>query len=132
MRARVAAARVARLATVSMAGIPHLVPICFALVGDTVYTAVDHKPKRSPDLKRIDNAVATGRAALLVDDYTEDWTRLWWVRLDATAALVTDPALRSGGLDALAAKYPQYARRRPAGAVLHLDVTRWTAWAATT
>jgi PPOX class probable F420-dependent enzyme len=98
---RVAAARVGRLATVDAAGRPHLVPVCFALVGDetyTGYTAVDDKPKRSTRLRRVVNVAATGVACLLVDEYDEDWTRLWWVRLDCRARVVTERRQRQADL----------------------------------
>lgn len=130
MRSRVTAARVGRLATVSADGTPHLVPICFALLDDAVVTAVDHKPKSTTALRRIDNIVATGRATLLVDHYEDDWTALWWVRLDCAAAVVGSAAARERALDALAAKYEQYSDHRPTGTVLALEPTRWTGWAA--
>jgi len=130
MRERVAAARVGRLATVSAAGDPHLVPFCFVLLDDVVFTAVDHKPKRSAALKRIDNIAATGRACVLVDEWSEDWSQLWWVRLDCSAEVVEDPATRDRALAALTAKYAQYADTPPTGAVLALAVTNWAGWAA--
>jgi PPOX class probable F420-dependent enzyme len=131
MRARVTSARVGRLATVGADGRPHAVPVCFALVGDVVYTAVDHKPKRSGQLRRIANVRATGSACLLVDAYSEDWTALWWVRLDGIGRVVTDAAEAGTGIEALTAKYEQYAQRPPAGQVLALDINRWIGWAAT-
>jgi PPOX class probable F420-dependent enzyme len=131
MRRRVATARVARLATVGPDGRPHLVPVTFALVGQTVYHAVDHKPKRSTRLRRVANIEATGTACLLVDHYADDWPALWWVRLDGTGRVVTDPAESARALAALAGKYPQYADRPPAGSVVAVDVARWVGWAAT-
>jgi PPOX class probable F420-dependent enzyme len=128
MRRRVESARVAHLGTA--APDPHVVPICFALVGNTAYSAVDHKPKRSPQLRRIANIRATGRACLLVDEYDEDWTRLWWVRLDAHARVVADSDEARRAVDALAAKYAQYTQRRPSGPVLALDADRWSGWQA--
>lgn len=130
MRERVAAARVGRLATVSGDGVPHLVPFCLVLLDDVVFTAVDHKPKRTTALRRIDNITATGRACVLVDHWDEDWAQLWWVRLDCTAAVVDEPATRDRALAALTAKYAQYTDAPPDGAVLALTVTRWTGWAA--
>lgn len=128
MRQRVGSARVGHLGTA--APDPHVVPICFALVRDTAYSAVDHKPKRGPQLRRIANIEATGRACLLVDEYDEDWARLWWVRVDARARVVDDPDEARRALDALAAKYAQYARRRPSGPVLAFDADRWSGWEA--
>jgi PPOX class probable F420-dependent enzyme len=124
----VAGARVARLATVSADGRPHLVPVCFAFMPDIVYTAVDHKPKRSTALRRVANVEATGEACLLIDAYSEDWSRLWWVRLDGRGRVVTDPAEAALAVDALCAKYEQYAARPPAGPVLAVDVRRWVTW----
>jgi PPOX class probable F420-dependent enzyme len=69
-------ARVARLATLRPDGAPHLVPICFALDGDTLYTAVEHKQKRSVELQRLANISANPRVTLLADHYAEDWSTL--------------------------------------------------------
>jgi len=129
-RVLVEAARVARLATVGPDGRPHLVPICFVLLGDTVYSAVDHKPKRSTRLRRLANIRATGHASVLVDEYREDWRQLWWVRLDGSARVVDDPAEAARAVAALAGKYEQYARQPPAGPVLVVTVTRWSGWSA--
>jgi len=138
MRRLVAAARVARLATVDATGRPHLVPVCFVLTsqpgdgGDRVYLAVDHKPKRGANLRRTANLEATGHACLLVDHYDEDWARLWWVRLDGHGGPVPDPDEASRAIDALAAKYPQYREQRPDGPVLRIEVETYRGWTATT
>ncbi|MEV0715518.1 TIGR03668 family PPOX class F420-dependent oxidoreductase [Asanoa sp. NPDC050611] len=127
-RDRFAAARVARLATVSADGQPHLVPVTFAVAGDTVYSAVDAKPKRSTALRRLANVAAEPRVAMLVDEYDEDWSKLWWVRADGTARTLpeSDPeAVRAA--EALAARYPAFALRGP---VLAVDVARWVGWSA--
>jgi PPOX class probable F420-dependent enzyme len=129
-RAAVANARVARLATVGGDGRPHLVPICFALVGDVVYSAVDHKPKRSTRLRRLANVESTPDVSVLVDAYDEDWSRLWWVRLDGRGRVVRDADEAAFALDALRAKYEQYARRPPSGPVLAIDIGRWVSWSA--
>ncbi|MFG2054272.1 TIGR03668 family PPOX class F420-dependent oxidoreductase [Micromonospora sp. NPDC048930] len=128
LRQRVGSARVARLATVGADGRPHLVPVCFVLLGDVVYHAVDEKPKRHQRLRRLENIRATGQACLLIDEYDEDWSRLWWVRLDGDGWLVEDPAEEAAVRAALADKYPQYARRPPAGPVVAVRVTRWSSW----
>jgi PPOX class probable F420-dependent enzyme len=130
MRALVETARVGRLATLGADQRPHAVPMCYALREETVYSAVDHKPKRRTRLRRIANLAATGHACLLVDEYDEDWTALWWVRLDGGGRVVEDPEEAAAGLAALVAKYPQYGARRPDGPVLAIDVTRWTGWSA--
>jgi PPOX class probable F420-dependent enzyme len=131
MRRRVQAARVGRLATVGGGGdgTPHLVPVCFALLGETVYSAVDYKPKRGGRLRRVANLQETGRASLLVDEYDEDWTRLWWIRLDGRGRVVDDPTEAGSALAALAEKYPQYQARQPEGPVIAVDVRRWSGWA---
>ena len=126
-RARFAGERVARLATVSAAGVPHLVPVTFAVLGDRIVFAVDHKPKSTTRLRRLGNIAAQPSVCLLVDVYDEDWTRLWWARADGTAAVLdTDEE----ALDALAARYPTYGERRPGGPVVSIDVTAWSGWAA--
>jgi PPOX class probable F420-dependent enzyme len=130
MREFVESARVGHLSTVSADGRPHVVPICFALVDQVAYTAVDHKPKRSTRLRRIDNMTATGHACLLVDQYSDDWASLWWVRLDGRGRVVDDPQELSGALAALGVKYQQYAERPPTGPVLAIDVVRWSGWSA--
>jgi PPOX class probable F420-dependent enzyme len=128
MRGRVAAARVGRLATVTPAGEPHVVPCCFVLDGDTILSAVDAKPKSTLALRRLDNLRARPRAALLVDHYDDDWSTLWWVRADGDGRVIDAGAERERALDLLAAKYPQYRTRRPPGPVVAVAVTRWRAW----
>jgi PPOX class probable F420-dependent enzyme len=134
MRQLIEAARVARMATVDADGRPHLVPVCFVLDGDgdadRVYVAVDHKPKRGTELRRTANLRATGRACLLVDHYGEDWSQLWWVRLDGHGAQASDPAEAEHALDALAAKYPQYRADPPDGPVLRIDIDAYRGWSA--
>ena len=129
-RERFAAARVARLATAGRDG-PHVVPIVFAVAGDTVYHAVDHKPKRTTALKRLANLDADPRASLLADAYDEDWERLWWVRADGTAR-VLDPGDGEAreAVRLLAERYAQYRSRPPEGPVVAVDVRRWSGWSA--
>jgi PPOX class probable F420-dependent enzyme len=131
MRRLVSAARVARLATVDADGRPHLVPVCFVLTGEQIHLAVDHKPKRRTELRRTANLRATGHACLLVDHYDEDWSQLWWVRLDGHGREVSAPAEAEGALDALAAKYRQYRADRPDGPVLAIDIEGYRGWSAT-
>lgn len=130
MRRLVAAARVGRLATVGADQQPHAVPVCFALRGETAYSAVDHKPKRSRRLRRVSNIEATARACLLVDRYGEDWSTLWWVRLDGAGRVVADPDEAARAVAALVDKYPQYRDRAPDGPVIAVDITRWSGWSA--
>ncbi|MGH3664109.1 MAG: TIGR03668 family PPOX class F420-dependent oxidoreductase [Micromonosporaceae bacterium] len=130
MRDLVESARVARLASVDPAGNPHLVPICFAVLGDVVYSAVDHKPKRSPKLRRIANIETTGQVCVLVDEYHEDWSALRWVRLDGHGYVVDDPDEAERAMSVLTAKYPQYAADPPDGPVLAVEVLHWSGWQA--
>ncbi|WP_432000828.1 TIGR03668 family PPOX class F420-dependent oxidoreductase [Streptomyces sioyaensis] len=145
-RERFARARVAHLATIDESGRPHLVPVVFAVTGatvstgdtvptgDTVVFAVDHKPKRSAQLKRLTNIRAHPEVCLLVDDYDEDWDLLWWARADGTAT-VLPPAETSAAsaryVRLLSEKYgQQYADRPPAGPVVEIVVSRWSGWRA--
>jgi PPOX class probable F420-dependent enzyme len=128
VRRRVAEARVGRLATVTPSGRPHIVPCCFVLDGDTVYSAVDDKPKSTFDLVRLENLRSTGVASLLVDHYEEDWKNLWWVRIDGRAWVVETGDDRERALGLLAAKYEQYREQMPPGPVVVIDVTTWRAW----
>ena len=150
-RERFATGRVARLATVNRGGAPHVVPVTFVVVSvdpaeldpaeldraaddssagrDAIVFAVDHKPKSTSALRRLDNIAAQPRVAFLVDDYDELWERLWWVRADAAARTVSGPR-RERVLAELVAKYEQYADRVPAGPVVEALVTRWSGWQA--
>jgi PPOX class probable F420-dependent enzyme len=129
MRQRVAEARVGRLGTVRPDGRPHLVPCCYVLAGDVVYSAVDDaKPKSTLALRRLANLRANPAASLLVDHYDDDWSRLWWVRLDGQGRVVESAAEQNEALALLAAKYEQYRRTTPPGPVVAVDVLRWTGW----
>ncbi|HUC57317.1 MAG TPA: TIGR03668 family PPOX class F420-dependent oxidoreductase [Streptosporangiaceae bacterium] len=129
-RRRFAASRVARLATVSASGVPHLVPCTFALDGDSIYVAVDHKPKTTTNLKRLRNIAANPHVAVLADYYDDDWALLWWVRADGVAAVLDEPAAMSRPVLLLAEKYSQYADQPPAGPVIAISVTAWSGWSA--
>ena len=127
-RRRFGAARSAYLTTIGHSG-PHVVPIVFAVHGDTIVTAVDHKPKRNMQLQRLTNIAVDPRVSVLVDHYEDSWDALWWVRADGRAALM--PAASAGAhLDHLVDKYPQYRKHRPAGTVILIDVHRWKSWEA--
>jgi PPOX class probable F420-dependent enzyme len=123
---RLAQARVGRLATVTAVGRPHIVPVCFVLHERRIYTAVDAKPKATSELARLENVRATGRASILVDHYEEDWTSLWWVRVDGVAEVIRSER----AVDALADKYEQYRSARPAGPVIAIAPDRWRSWVA--
>ena len=130
MRERVGNARVGRLATVSPDGRPHLVPLCFALDGEVLYSAVDEKRKRSRRLQRLENIRSRPQVAVIVDHYDEDWTRLWWVRLDGTASVLDPGSEWEHALDLLRAKYEQYRAEPPRGPVIAVGVERWRGWAS--
>lgn len=135
---------VAHLATVGTDGRPHVVPITFAVVdqktdadtdtGNAVFAvvfAVDHKPKTTTHLKRLANIEAYPAVALLTDEYDDDWARLWWVRADATAAVLPQHDARvEPSLDALAGRYAPYRTHRPRGPVVWCQVDRWSGWSA--
>jgi PPOX class probable F420-dependent enzyme len=127
---RVAAAPVGRLGTIGPEGRVDLVPCTFALVGDRLVTAVDHKPKSTRRLRRLANVVADPRITLLVDHYDDDWDQLWWVRLRGRAAVVEAEPERSTAVGPLVAKYPQYADRAPDGPAIVATVTDWSWWSA--
>ena len=130
MRRRLGDARVGHLASVAASGVPHVVPICFVLEGDALYWAVDHKPKSTRRLQRLANLRANPVAELVADHYEEDWSLLWWVRVRVEATQLEGGPESEHGLDLLAAKYPQYQERRPAGPVVRLAILGWSGWAA--
>ncbi|REF01210.1 TIGR03668 family PPOX class F420-dependent oxidoreductase [Thermomonospora umbrina] len=127
-RRRLARAPVVRLATADDAGRPHLVAAVFALDDDVIHMAVDHKPKRSRDLRRLRNIAANPAVSVLADHYEDDWTRLWWVRADGDARVTADPSEVGRTAELLARRYPQYRDRPPEGPAIRIEVRRWTGW----
>lgn len=127
---RLAHARVARLATITAAGRPHIVPIVFAVDGDTMYFAVDAKPKSTNNLKRLKNIAANPAVSILADHYDEDWSTLWWVRADGIARVVTDGVEVEHAIELLASRYPQHRITRPPGPVVAVSMQRVTGWSA--
>jgi len=126
-----ATARVARLATSGADGQPLVVPVCYVLEGDRLYTAVDAKPKRTRELRRLRDIAANPRVSLIVDVWDEDWRQLRWVRVDGAATALIEGAERTRALAALTAKYPQYATMQlaaVAGAVIAITAARAVAW----
>ncbi len=124
LRRRFASSAVARLATVGPDGAPHVVPVVFALVGETLYSAVDAKPKRTTRLQRLANVRGEPRCALLVDHYEDDWSRLWWVRADGVGAVLDSPAQDHPGLVALTQRHWQYQRTAPSGPLVEITIGR--------
>lgn len=129
-RRRFSAARVAHLATADAAGRPHVVPFVFAVAGDTIYSAVDHKPKRTTALRRLANIAESPTVSVLADQYDDrDWARLWWVRADGTARVLDPGSLEwRGGIELLCARYAQYAADPPSGPIVAVEVERWSGW----
>lgn len=135
-RRHMSAARVARLATVSRDGWPHLVPVTFALLtdqngADRIVSAVDRKPKRTTDLRRLRNIAENPKVAVLADHYRDDWSQLWWVRADGRAATVFDGPDRNDAIASLRAKYQQYRAQPPSGPVIVIMVDSLIGWSYT-
>lgn len=124
-------ARVGRLATVDSSGRPLVVPVCYALDGERIYSAVDAKPKRTRELRRLRNIAENPLISLVVDEYDEDWTRLRYVIVEGHADVLTEGDEFSRAVDRLVAKYPQYrqlALPRDSGAVVRIAADRVLAW----
>jgi len=127
----VAQARVARLATRTPTGRIDLVPITFAMVDERLVTAVDHKPKTTTQLKRLDNIRANPEVSVLVDEYDDrDWSTLWWVRLRGLAMVLGSGDIREQAINGLVEKYPQYQEVAPSGPVIAIELIRWQWWSA--
>jgi PPOX class probable F420-dependent enzyme len=116
---------VARLATIRPDGSPRVVPICFALDGDVLYTAVDEKPKRTRLLARLADIERDPRVEVVIDHYDDDWSRLWWVRLHGSARVVD---YDERGLALLTAKYRQYRERPPQGPFVVIEIDERAEW----
>ena len=124
-----ARARVARLAYLDGDDRPRVLPVTFALAEGFLWTAIDEKPKQRPEPARVEYLRRRPEAALVVDEYDDDWTRLMWVQLLGQVEVLA-PAASTAALDALAAKYSQYARAAPPGPLLRLEVERVLHWRA--
>ncbi|TMI82743.1 MAG: TIGR03668 family PPOX class F420-dependent oxidoreductase [Bacillati bacterium ANGP1] len=126
-------ARVARLATADAGGQPHVVPVCFAVDGETIYTPLDEKPKRVAPrrLRRVRNIEANPRIALVVDHYEEDWRRLRFALVTGTARIIEDGPAHARAIALLREKYPQYrAMRLEDRPVLVISPHKVVTWAA--
>lgn len=131
-RALLRDARVARLGTADREGRPHVVPVCYALDGFRIWSAVDDKPKRTARLRRLANIVENPLITLLVDEWSEEWSRLRWVRADGRGAVVQGVDAERG-IELLRDKYPQYRAMglgERATPVIRLTVERLVSWAA--
>lgn len=126
-----ASARVGRLATADAAGRPLVVPVCYAFDGTRCYSAVDAKPKRTRNLRRLANIAANPEVSLVVDVWDEDWSRLCWVIVEGRAEVLAAGAAFGRAIDLLVAKYPQYrtlALDRAGGAVIEIAPARILSW----
>ena len=128
-RERLGLARVGHLATISVDGRPDVVPFCFAVDGDVLYTAIDHKPKSTVRLQRLANIESRPDVTVVVDAYDEDWSQLWWIRVRGRAR-ITEGQGRQTGLELLVEKYQQYRERPPEGPVIAIRLLRWRWWSA--
>ena len=125
--------RVGRLATVDPLGRPHAVPICFAELNGVLYTPIDEKPKTGDprELRRIRNLLANPNVCLVVDHFEEDWSRLAWLQVRGTAALVEGADERARAHAALRARYSQYrAMALEALPLIRITPTRLVGWSA--
>lgn len=123
-RARFATVPVVRLGTADGQG----VVVTFTVDGDTIYTAVDQKPKSGTMLKRLRNVGENPMVTMLADHYSDDWETLWWVRADGRATILADQRQMAAPLRLLANRYRQYRQAPPTGPVLAVTVERWTGW----
>ncbi|MBX9395271.1 TIGR03668 family PPOX class F420-dependent oxidoreductase [Streptomyces sp. TRM72054] len=128
-RQRFVTSPVARLATADAHGVPHAVPVTFAVLDDDLYFAVDDKPKSTWDLRRLRNIRENPSVAVLVDHYDEDWSALWWVRADGRGEVLEDGEERRHAVELLCGKYQQYKDSPPQGPAVAVRVDRWTGWA---
>jgi len=129
-RERFLAARVLRLATVSAASQPHIVPCTFALdAAGRIVIGIDSKPKASVNLRRLQNIAANPRVSLLADRYSDDWEQLWWARADGVATIERAGAEHAGHWQLLRARYPQYEGQVLDGPMIVVTVTAWSGWA---
>lgn len=119
------------LVTVRPNGRPHVVPVTYALAGNSVVTMIDHKPKTTDRLQRLINIENNPVATLMSDHYSEDWTALWWVRVDGEASIHVGDQIWEESAAALRAKYGQYAENSPRGPALVISVDRVTSWEST-
>ncbi|MBM3489053.1 MAG: TIGR03668 family PPOX class F420-dependent oxidoreductase [Alphaproteobacteria bacterium] len=129
-RAFLEAARVAHLATADAAGRPHVVPVCFGLIGLSAYVQIDAKPKGDPlRLKRLDNIRQNPEVALVADRYDEDWSRLGWVMLRGRAEILAAGSELAAAQALLRRRYRQLAAMDLAGLpAIALRIARVSSW----
>jgi len=122
-------ARVARLGYLDGDDRPRVLPVTFAVAGGFAWTAIDDKPKRRAEPARVEYLRRRPEASLLVDEYDDDWSRLAWVQLLGRVDVVSADSAPEA-MEALAAKYSQYASRTPPGPLLRLEAERALHWRA--
>ena len=125
--------RIARLATVDRRAAPHAIPVCYAFDGERIYTAIDLKPKRVDGrrLQRVRNIQANPSVALVIDDYSEDWSELAYVTIRGKAEIIEGGEERQRAEELLRQKYRQYASMlEPGCAVIRLTPERVISWGA--
>jgi PPOX class probable F420-dependent enzyme len=122
--------RVGRLATADKSGMPHVIPVCYAVDGETLYITIDEKPKRRDvPLKRVRNIRENPQAAFVADRYDEDWSRLGWVMLRGRAEILQSGVEHDRAQELLRARYPQYRAMKLAGLpVIALRIERIASW----
>lgn len=122
--------RVGRLATADKSGMPHVVPVCYAVRDETLYMTIDEKPKRRDiPLKRVRNVLENPRVAFVADRYDEDWRRLGWVMLRGRAEILETGAEHDRAQELLRVRYPQYRAMNLAGLpVIALRIDRAAGW----
>jgi PPOX class probable F420-dependent enzyme len=125
---RLRSARVGHLATAGPDGTPHVVPFVFVVDGRTIYWAVDAKPKRGRELKRLTNIRANPNVEIAVDHYDENWRNLWWIRAKGAARILEPSAEWDNAIQLLTKKYPQYESNAPPGPVVAIDVVKVVSW----
>jgi PPOX class probable F420-dependent enzyme len=128
-RTRFARVPIVRLATSNAVGHPHIVATTFVIAHGLIFSAVDSKPKRNRNLKRLRNIQANPRVSVLADHYEDDWSQLWWARADGTAIVVESEQDMVEPIRLLGEKYWHYRKNRPEGPVIAITVGRWTGWA---
>lgn len=107
-----------------------MVPITFTVIGETIVTMIDHKPKTTTRLQRLRNIEANSSVSVLVDVWSEDWERLRWARVDGTASIHDEDDVWRRAREALVAKYPQYADQPPEGVAIAISIDHITSWAS--
>ncbi|HZA01112.1 MAG TPA: TIGR03668 family PPOX class F420-dependent oxidoreductase [Hyphomicrobiaceae bacterium] len=123
--------RIAHLATADRGAVPHVVPVCFAVAGGTLYITIDEKPKRRPAgaLKRLENIAENPAVAVVVDRYKEDWTRLGWVMLHGRADILREGQEHQHAQALLRSRYPQLAAMQIATyPVIAVRIERTRSW----